>query len=104
MGPPTRPHGQSVRNGSIAALGWLALALGAIVYPLVLPGAFYVDVGTTLLLAAATAAAWNIIGGYAGQVSVGHAVFFGARAYLPLPVFQVWECAPVAGPHFRICV
>jgi branched-chain amino acid transport system permease protein len=93
-----------VRGASLAGLGWLALALGAIVYPLVLPGAFYVDVGTTLLLAAATAAAWNIIGGYAGQVSVGHAMFFGAGAYLPLLVYKLWEWPPIAGLPFGIVV
>ena len=93
-----------MRGASLAGLGWLALALGAIVYPLVLPGAFYVDVGTTLLLAAATAAAWNIIGGYAGQVSVGHAMFFGAGAYLPLLVYKLWEWPPIAGLPFGIVV
>ena len=34
-----------------------------------------------MLLAAIGASAWNIVGGYAGQVSVGHAVFFGFGAY-----------------------
>ena len=34
-----------------------------------------------MLLAAIGASAWNIVGGYAGQVSVGHSVFFGVGAY-----------------------
>jgi branched-chain amino acid transport system permease protein len=34
-----------------------------------------------LLMYTALATAWNWIGGYAGQVSVGHAVFFGLGAY-----------------------
>ncbi|MBV8849750.1 MAG: branched-chain amino acid ABC transporter permease, partial [Methylobacteriaceae bacterium] len=93
-----------MRSDTLAGLGWLVLAIGAILYPLVLPGAFYVDVGTTLLLAAATAAAWNIIGGYAGQVSVGHAMFFGAGAYLPLLVYKLWEWPPIAGLPFGILV
>ncbi len=29
------------------------------------------------------AAAWNVLGGYAGQVSLGNAVFFGIGAYAP---------------------
>ena len=37
-----------------------------------------------MLLAAIGASAWNIVGGYAGQVSVGHAVFFGSGAYAAL--------------------
>ncbi|MDQ3810571.1 MAG: branched-chain amino acid ABC transporter permease [Chloroflexota bacterium] len=34
-------------------------------------------------LYATLAAAWNVLGGYAGQVSLGNAVFFGVGAYVP---------------------
>ena len=54
---------------------FLALAL---VYPLLTTeSAVYQRMGALVLLAAIGASAWNIVGGYAGQVSVGHAVFFG---------------------------
>jgi|DewCreStandDraft_5_1066085.scaffolds.fasta_scaffold00399_65 branched-chain amino acid transport system permease protein len=33
------------------------------------------------LLFAAAGSAWNIVGGYAGQLSLGHAAFFGIGAY-----------------------
>lgn len=36
---------------------------------------------TTLLLYAALAQAWNLVGGYAGQLSLGHSVFVGAGGY-----------------------
>jgi branched-chain amino acid transport system permease protein len=78
-----------------AAIALLAAAL--LLYPLVLPGAFYLDVGTTLLLAAIAASAWNIVGGYAGQVSVGHAMFYGIGAYLPVLVYTLWGWPPIAG-------
>jgi branched-chain amino acid transport system permease protein len=77
------------------AIALLAAAL--LLYPLVLPGAFYLDVGTTLLLAAIAASAWNIVGGYAGQVSVGHAMFYGIGAYLPVLVYTLWGWPPIAG-------
>jgi len=73
------------------------LAVALIAYPLVLPGAFYRDIGVTLLLAAISASAWNIVGGYAGQVSVGHSMFFGLGAYLPLLFYNLWGWPPVAG-------
>jgi branched-chain amino acid transport system permease protein len=73
------------------------LAVALIAYPLVLPGAFYRDIGVTLLLAAISASAWNIVGGYAGQVSVGHSMFFGLGAYLPLLFYSLWGWPPVAG-------
>jgi branched-chain amino acid transport system permease protein len=75
----------------------LVLWAGLLVYPLVLRDQFYWDVGVVLLLAAITASAWNIVGGYAGQVSVGHAMFFGVGAYLPLLVYNLWKLPPIAG-------
>ena len=33
------------------------------------------------LMYAALASAWNIIGGYSGYISLGHAAFFGVGAY-----------------------
>ena len=50
-----------------------------------------------LLLAAISASAWNIVGGYAGQVSVGHGMFFGIGAYVPLLVYQHGAWPPVVG-------
>jgi branched-chain amino acid transport system permease protein len=76
----------------------IALLLAALLaYPLVLSGAFYRDIGVTFLLAAISASAWNIVGGYAGQVSVGHSMFFGLGAYIPLLVYTLWGWPPMAG-------
>jgi branched-chain amino acid transport system permease protein len=76
-----------------------AVALGIVflAYPLVLSNAFYLDIGVALLLAAISASAWNIVGGYAGQVSVGHSMFFGAGAYLPLLFYHHWQLPPLVG-------
>ena len=53
-----------------------------LVYPLLAGDSpVYGRLGALVLLAAIGASAWNIVGGYAGQVSVGHAVFFGVGAY-----------------------
>jgi branched-chain amino acid transport system permease protein len=78
-------------------LGICLLAAALLAYPLLLPSAFYRDVGVTFLLAAISASAWNIVGGYAGQVSVGHSMFFGLGAYLPLLFYNLWGWPPVAG-------
>ncbi len=57
---------------------WPGIALGiAVSYPLVLTTPFQQRLGALVLLYAIAASAWNIVGGYAGQVSVGHVVFFG---------------------------
>jgi branched-chain amino acid transport system permease protein len=49
--------------------------------PLVVRDAFLLDGLVLILMWGAAAAAWNIAGGYAGQVSLGHSAFFGLGAY-----------------------
>ena len=76
-------------------LGLLALA---VVYPLLtMDSAVYQRMGALVLLAAIGASAWNIVGGYAGQVSVGHAVFFGIGAYSSVVGFVHLGLPPIAG-------
>ncbi len=62
--------------------GWAAALACALAYPLVLAGPRDVNVGVLVLLYATLGTAWNILGGYAGQISFGHAVFFGTGAYV----------------------
>jgi branched-chain amino acid transport system permease protein len=73
------------------------LAAAFVAYPLILNDPFYHDIGVSLLLAAITASAWNVIGGYAGQISVGHGMFFGVGAYAPMLAYRYSELPPVAG-------
>lgn len=47
---------------------------------------------------------WNIIGGYTGQYSVGHAAYFGAGAYGTLVLLQKWEIPPWYGMWAGIAV
>ena len=51
------------------------------VYPLVVTQPFPQHVVIMALLFAALGNAWNIVGGLAGQVSFGHALYFGIGAY-----------------------
>lgn len=83
----------------------LALALAAaIVLPLVAPG-YLVEVGVLVFFLAFIGQSWNISGGFAGQTSFGHAVFFGTGAYTST-ILQItfgwnawlaWPAAVVAG-------
>jgi branched-chain amino acid transport system permease protein len=75
----------------------ITLLVVFLAYPFVFSNAFYLDIGVALLLAAISASAWNIVGGYAGQVSVGHCMFFGAGAYLPLLFYTQWQLPPMVG-------
>jgi len=49
--------------------------------PVVANNSFIQHVLILILLFASMSQSWNIIGGYAGQVSFGHSVFFGIGAY-----------------------
>ncbi|MBM4443057.1 MAG: branched-chain amino acid ABC transporter permease [Candidatus Rokubacteria bacterium] len=49
--------------------------------PLVVRDAFLLDSLVLILLWGSAAAAWNVAGGYAGQISLGHSAFFGLGAY-----------------------
>ena len=75
-----------------------------ILYPWIFTGPFYERMGADLLLAAIAASAWNIVGGYAGQISVGHAMFFGAGAYAPLLLYTHWQLPPLVGVPLGIAV
>jgi len=64
-----------------AALTGLAVAVFLAVLPWVLPGAFYVDIATQVLVSAMLALSLNILIGYGGMSSLGHAVYLGVPAY-----------------------
>jgi branched-chain amino acid transport system permease protein len=57
------------------------LLLGALLFPLVFTLPFPRHVMILIFLYGALAAAWNILAGYCGQISLGNAVFFGIGAY-----------------------
>jgi branched-chain amino acid transport system permease protein len=62
---------------------WVAVALfaAAAATPLVSRDIFILDSVILILLWGSLSAAWNVAGGYAGQVSLGHAAFFGIGTY-----------------------
>ncbi|MGH2949444.1 MAG: branched-chain amino acid ABC transporter permease [Solirubrobacteraceae bacterium] len=60
------------------AAGMAALAVAAFVLG---QDAYWLNLITVGLLFAGLASAWNIIGGFGGQFSLGHGVFFGVGAY-----------------------
>lgn len=58
------------------------LAAAAALLPLFLgDNPYLLGILITMLMMASLASAWNIIGGFAGQFSFGHAAYFGAGAY-----------------------
>ena len=67
-----------------ARQAWLlhgSLLAVALVFPFVFSSSFAVNFGVMALFYAFIGQSWNIAGGFAGQLSFGHVVFFGAGAY-----------------------
>jgi branched-chain amino acid transport system permease protein len=52
-----------------------------LVLPLVVRSSFAIDIFIRVLLFAFIGTAWNLLGGYAKQLSLGHVAFFGLGAY-----------------------
>jgi branched-chain amino acid transport system permease protein len=73
------PLSTSTRIWTKIWLGVLAVIL--VVLPLVVKGAFAQDIFIRILLFAFIGVAWNLMGGYAKQLSLGHAAYFGLGAY-----------------------
>src|ERR1700759_1788000 len=83
-------------------IGVPLLALALLAYPFVLNDPFYHDIGVAVLLAAISASAWNIVGGYAGKGSVGDGTFLGIGPSVPLLAYENGACPPVAGVPIAI--
>jgi branched-chain amino acid transport system permease protein len=106
---------------SLGVLSGILLAL-----PLVVKTSFAIDISIRILLFAFIGVAWNLIGGYAKQLSLGHAAYFGLGAYTST-ILQIdfgispwvgmvaggvvaaiaslpigWLCFRLRGPYFAI--
>jgi branched-chain amino acid transport system permease protein len=52
-----------------------------LLFPFIFGQHWLVNIGIFTLMYAALATSWNLLGGYAGYLSLGHAAFFGLGAY-----------------------
>jgi branched-chain amino acid transport system permease protein len=109
------------RNIVLIVLGFIAL-----VFPLVVRSDYYQHLVIIALMWVAIGSAWNLLAGYTGQVSFGHAIFFGTGAYtagicatklgisawwgmafggivaMILALFVGWVCFRLRGPYFAL--
>ena len=78
------------------AAGAIVLAL-LLAFPLVETRPYPRDVMIRIFLYAMLAVAWNLLAGYCGQISLGHAVFFGVGAYTSTLLFNLTGLTPWLG-------
>ena len=104
----------------------IVLGIIALVFPLVVRSDYYQHLVIIALMWVAIGSAWNLLAGYTGQVSFGHAIFFGTGAYtagicatklgisawwgmafggivaMILALFVGWVCFRLRGPYFAL--
>lgn len=76
---------------------WLAVLIAAVALPVIASTDFYRGILFYTLLWAGVAGAWNLLGGLAGQFSLGHAAFFGLGAYTSTLLFVHRSLSPWLG-------
>ncbi|KAA0573676.1 branched-chain amino acid ABC transporter permease [Azospirillum sp. Sh1] len=79
------------------AMGTGALLALAAVLPLAITEPSQQNFLILILMGAQMGVAWNIVGGYAGQVSLGHAVFYGIGAYTSTMLLTTLGLTPWIG-------
>jgi len=95
-------------------------------FPLVVPSDYYLHLVIIALMWVVIGSSWNLLAGYTGQVSFGHAIFFGTGAYtagifviklgisawwgmmfggitsMIIALFVGWICFRLRGPYFAL--
>jgi branched-chain amino acid transport system permease protein len=86
-----------MRNAKLSKAFLLLLLIFLLVYPFIFTNPFPRHLMIMIFLFGLTGTAWNIIGGYAGQVSLGHAMFFGMGAYTSTLLNEWYNLTPWLG-------
>jgi len=73
----------------------IALAIGLLLLvPLYVESTYALHMMIMVFISVIMGSAWNIVGGYTGQYSVGHAAYFGVGAYTTMTLLQFKGVAP----------
>jgi branched-chain amino acid transport system permease protein len=88
----------ATRQGrAVAGWVWAGLLGLALVLPLLTENIYHQHVLVICLVYVVLGQAWNLIGGYAGQWSLGHAAFFGLGAYTSTLLTLRFDVTPWLG-------
>ena len=86
---------------------YLAIAVFAAVYLLVgwlVHNSYYQLIMTLVLIWATVGVAWNVLSGYSGMISFGHAAFFGLGGYTMTIAFVHFDITPWIGIPLGVLV
>ena len=92
-------------------LGGVLLAAGFAVVPFFTARNDLLNLGVQIFLAVALAQSWNLLGGYGGQINLGHAAFFGLGALATrilwvdgVPLFFALAAGAVVATAFGVLI
>lgn len=94
------PLSAATRIGILIGL----LTLGFVLLPFWVSKPYVLHMGVLLFLAVIQGQAWNIVGGYAGQHSLGHAAYFGLGAYCTVMLLELNHVSPFVGIWMGVLV
>lgn len=75
-------------------LGLVVCVIAAIIFPLIVKVRFVWNLLSMILVWAIVGMGWNVIGGYCGQVSNGHSLFYGVGAYTVALASSYFKVSP----------
>ncbi|MGX5668943.1 branched-chain amino acid ABC transporter permease [Rhizobium daejeonense] len=83
--------------------GFVALLAGLAI-PFLLPGEFYLGIATQILVFGLFAVSVNILAGFGGMVSLGHAGFLGVAAYAYAILVNSYGIMPIAAALLTLLI
>jgi len=96
MNAVMRPNAITRRRKQELIVGSLMVA-GLALLPLAVESTYYRGLIVLTLLYAGLSQGWNVLGGYCGQISLGHALYFGIGAYTSTMLFTRLGIPPTLG-------
>jgi len=93
-----------MRNPYFVQIAWLAALAALLVALPLLVGNYALSVATLILYFAYTGQAWNVMMGFAGQLSLGHALYVGVGAYAAGALFFHYGIGPWVGLWLAIAL
>jgi len=105
---------------------WVLLGIFFLIFPFLVRSDYYQHLMIITLMWVVIGSSWNLLAGYTGQVSFGHAIFFGVGAYtagifvtkleisawwgmmfggitaMLIALFVGWVCFRLRGPYFAL--
>jgi len=103
-----RPVMNIIRNSAgaspVSILLGLTLVAALFLFPQFVQSPYALHIMILIFLSVIMGEAWNVIGGYTGQYSVGHAAYFGAGAYTTMILLQYKQISPWYGALVGIAV